>query len=190
MRKILSALGLMCAVALCHAQQTVPPLIRVVVPVAPGAGTDVLARAVVNQLAGRLGVTMIVENKPGGSGIIGANAVINSVHDGSVLLFHSSSLVTAAATSNSFPQNMLERLVPVGMVADSAMLVAVSSKLKVKTPAEFLVLMASRRARQASARAGISPRSYWEIRRRSGFAIFRTRARRLLWSTSQRASRT
>lgn len=138
MKKLLAAVLLSGAAVVGHAQQTLPSMIRVIVPFAPGAGTDIMARAAVNQLATRLGVTMIVENKPGGSGVIGLNTVLSSPRDGSSLFFHSSSLVTAAATSRSFPPNSMDQLVPIGMVADSPLFLGVTAKHHLKAPADFV----------------------------------------------------
>lgn len=86
-----------CGIALpAFAQDvTVPAAIRTIVPQARGPGTAVMARAVAQQLGPRFGNTVIVENKAGGSTIIGVSAVMNAPHIDSTLLFISSSLVMA-----------------------------------------------------------------------------------------------
>src|SRR5882724_9178760 len=93
----------------------VPPIIRIIVPQAPGAGTDVMARAVAQQLGPRLGKTVIVENKPGASSIIGVSAVLNAPHDGSTLLFISSTLTSTAATLRNFQYDVTKDLVPIAI---------------------------------------------------------------------------
>lgn len=116
----------------------VPPVVRMVVPFAAGASTDVIARAVAYQLGPRLGTTVVVENRPGGSGMIGASAVARSPNDGSSLLFVSVSLLSAAATMKAAPVDVLHDLVPVSILAEGPLVIAVSSKSDIKTPADLI----------------------------------------------------
>ena len=67
------------------AQPALPGLIKIVVPFSPGASNDVIARAIAVQLAKRLEVAVIVENKAGAAGVVGADVVAKSSRDGSVL---------------------------------------------------------------------------------------------------------
>src|SRR5881227_3877611 len=60
--------------------------IRIVVPFAPGGGTDVIARTVAQEMAKDLGATIIIENKPGAGTIVGTQAVAASPADGYTLL--------------------------------------------------------------------------------------------------------
>lgn len=129
----------------------IPPLIRVVVPFSPGAGTDVLARAVAAQLGARLGTSVIVENRAGAAGMLGAADVAKGQRNGSVLLFHNSSLVTSAAASRKLPFDVLRDLVPVAMVADATLLVGVSAQAGVRTPEQ---LVAAARAKPGGITAG------------------------------------
>src|SRR5471032_1981381 len=61
-------------------------VIRIVVPFAPGCGTDVIARTLAQEMAKDLGATVIIENKPGAGTIIGTQAVATSEPDGYTLL--------------------------------------------------------------------------------------------------------
>jgi len=70
--------------------------IRVVVPYAPGGGTDVLARLVVAGIGNNLGQPIIVENRPGANGVIGANVVYGSPGDGYTLLFAAADFISVA----------------------------------------------------------------------------------------------
>src|SRR3954469_10619909 len=60
--------------------------IRIIVPFAPGGGTDVIARTLAQEMAKDLGATMIIENKPGAGTIIGTQTVATSEPDGYTLL--------------------------------------------------------------------------------------------------------
>jgi tripartite-type tricarboxylate transporter receptor subunit TctC len=148
----LASLALLSHPLSASAQQVaIPPLIKVIVPFAPGAGTDVLARAVVAQLSTRLGTNIIVENRAGASGVPGVAAVAKGPRDGSVLLFNSTSLVTAAATARNVPYDVTTDLVPVAIVADGPMLIGVSAQAGIKTPED---LLAAARARPEVLTAG------------------------------------
>lgn len=70
--------------------------IRLVVPYAAGGGTDVLARVVVAGIGDGLGQPIVVENRPGANGVIGANAVYGSPPDGYTLLFAAADFISVA----------------------------------------------------------------------------------------------
>ena len=110
-----------------RAQSTMPKTIRIVVPFSPGGSNDVIARAIAGPLAKRLDVPVIVENKAGAAGVIGADFVAKSPRDGSVLLLTSSSFLTAAATQTQMPYDPIAAFAPVAMVGRGPMLLAVSA---------------------------------------------------------------
>lgn len=118
--------------------QDVPPLMRIVVPFPPGGSNDVIARAIAPQLAKRLGNNVIVENKAGAAGVIGSDAVAKAPRDGSHLLLTSSTFVTTAATQAKLPYDPIAGFVPVAMVAEGPLLVAVPASMPIKSSAELL----------------------------------------------------
>src|SRR4051794_2458040 len=61
-------------------------IVKIVVPFAPGGGTDVVARTLAQEMSGDLGVSIIIENKPGAGTIIGTQSVATSAPDGYTLL--------------------------------------------------------------------------------------------------------
>ena len=87
MRKALSLLaGLLSAVVVVApvaAQDAMPKMMKIIVPFSPGANNDAIARAIADPLSKRLGNTIIVENRPGAGGAIGATEVARSAKDGS-----------------------------------------------------------------------------------------------------------
>ena len=130
-------LGVVFATSLATAQN-VPPLVRLVVPFPPGGSNDVIARAMAPQLAKRLGTNVIVENKAGAAGVIGSDAVAKAAPDGSYLLLTSSTFLTTAATQAKLPYDPLVALMPVAMVAEGPLLVAVPSEKNIRTPADLV----------------------------------------------------
>lgn len=120
------------------AQDALPKLVRIVVPFAPGGSNDVIARALAVPLAKRLDASVIVENKPGAAGVIGADFVAKAPRDGSVLLLTSSSFLTAAATQNQLPYDPIAAFAPVAMVGRGPMLLVVSATTPYKSPADVV----------------------------------------------------
>jgi len=120
------------------AQVTLPKTIKIVVPFSAGGSNDVIARAIAGPLAKRLDVPVIVENKAGAAGVVGADAVAKSPRDGSVLLLTSSSFLTAAATQATLPYDPIAAFAPVAMVGRGPMLLAVSATTPYKGPADVL----------------------------------------------------
>jgi len=130
------------ALALSHTalaqQPTVPPVVRIIVPFPAGASTDVLARALAQQLGTRLNTTVIVENRAGGSSLIGSAAVAKGPADGSMLLFTTNSLITAVATIRHVPFDINKDLLPLALVSEGPMVLAVNSQSAIKTPADLV----------------------------------------------------
>ena len=102
---------LFCALAIAasaHGQQFPIPgkPIRIVVPFATGGQTDVQARAIAQKMSATLGIQVIVENKPGGSTVIGAREVQKAAPDGHTLLFTISTHVQIPHLFNIPPWNV------------------------------------------------------------------------------------
>ena len=116
----------------------VPSVIKMVVPFAPGGGTDIFGRKLAQLLAARLGVTVVIENKPGAGTLVGATLVAKSRPDGATLLFTSTSVLGGAATNRGTNFNPTTELIPVGFVSDGPMLVCVSAASGIKTPGELI----------------------------------------------------
>lgn len=133
----------------------IPPLVRLVVPFPPGGSNDVLARSLAPLLAHRLGTNVIVENRSGAAGVIGADFVAKSPRDGSVLLVTSSSFLTAAATQPKLPYDPLAAFAPVAMIANGPMLLAVPASAPYKTMAELLAAVRSQPGRLNYGSSGV-----------------------------------
>ena len=104
--------------------------ITLVVPFPAGGTTDVLARALADKLGTALGQTVIVENKPGAAGNLGADAVAKAPKDGhTLLLMDVGSLATAPSLFSNLTYDVEKDLAPVGMVMFSPYVLAVHPSL-------------------------------------------------------------
>ncbi len=139
-RTLLSVLAVTLAVPFtvpAQAQQ-LPNPIRIIVPFAPGASTDVTARALAQQLQNRLGVSVIVENRAGASGMIGSASVVKGPKDGSQILFTSVSMVSTAAATQNAPFDVVNDLIPVAIVNEAPLILAVNARSDIKTPQDLV----------------------------------------------------
>jgi tripartite-type tricarboxylate transporter receptor subunit TctC len=114
------------------AAQTYPSRpVRVIIPFPPGGTLDTLGRAVAQKLQDQLGQPFVVDNKPGGNGVIGADQVAKATADGHTLLFNASTFVTAPMTMKSVPYAVTQDFAPVALVAKAPLSVAISKSLPV-----------------------------------------------------------
>lgn len=91
--------------------------IRIVVNVPPGGASDTIARLLQAPLGEALGQSIVVENKPGGGGIIGMEAMVRSPADGSVLALAASSVAASPALYSKLPYDVLKDIRPISVVA-------------------------------------------------------------------------
>ncbi len=117
--------------------------ITLVVPFAPGGGTDSMARDMAKALSDKLGQAVVVDNKGGGGGALGANSVAKSPADGYTLLFATSTLVTNAASEASGSYQIERDFAPIAMIGRGPLLVVSSKSLGVKTMAQLKTTVAA-----------------------------------------------
>jgi len=116
--------------------------IHIVVPYTPGTGADILARVIGPKLSERLKVPVVVDNKPGATGNIGADFVAKSPADGQTVLFTATSFgTTPALRGNTMPFDPVKDFAPVALVATSGLVVVVNPKLPVKSMRDFIDLV-------------------------------------------------
>lgn len=133
------------AMATESAQAQVPAFpskpVRIVLPIPAGSALDVVVRVMGEQLGTKLGQQVVVENRPGGGGIIAAQAVAAADPDGHTLLGAAASIYTILpAQKEKQPIDVNRDLTPVGMIGGGPMYLAVPPKLGVSTLAEFASL--------------------------------------------------
>ena len=99
--------------------------IQLIVPYTPGGSIDLLSRAVAQRLGEAWGRNIVVDNRPGASGMIGTELVTKAEADGHTLLGHTSSYPATAAVRAKLPFDPARAIVPVAMFARAPMLLAV-----------------------------------------------------------------
>ena len=105
--------------------------VRVIIPFPPGGTLDTLGRALAQKLSDQTGQAFVVENKPGGNGIIGADQVAKAPADGYTLLFNASTFVTAPMTMKQVPYGIVQDFTPVALVAKAPLSVTVAKDLPI-----------------------------------------------------------
>lgn len=117
--------------------------IHLIVPFPPGAGTDAVARIVAQKLGESLSAAVVVENRPGASGAIGAAEVARAEPDGYTLLFVASPFTTVAAAASNPGYDPLRQFVPVAPIAVGPLAFVVGSAVPANTMGEFIALAKS-----------------------------------------------
>jgi tripartite-type tricarboxylate transporter receptor subunit TctC len=111
--------------------------VTIVVPYPPGGSNDTFARVLSKHLSDLWKIPVIVENRPGAGGSIGASFVARAAPDGYTLCLLSSSFTTNAAVQTNLPFDPTRSFTPIAMVARGPMILTVSNKLGVKTTLEL-----------------------------------------------------
>ncbi len=147
-RKVHEVFALFLAVALAGIASIAPGYgqewptrpIRAIVPLSAGSAVDLVPRIVFEQLSKQLKQPIIVENKPGASGTLGARAVATAEPDGYTILAHSSALVIAPSTVPNIPYDTINDLTPVAALANLPNVLIVSSSTGIKTIKDLVAL--------------------------------------------------
>jgi tripartite-type tricarboxylate transporter receptor subunit TctC len=113
--------------------------IRLVAPIAASGMTDIVARQMAQKLQERLGVPVVVDNKPGAGGNIGVEAVVRAAPDGyTLLLAFPGPIVVNPSLYKNLTYDPVRDLAPVSLLTSYPLLLAVNAELPVKTLAEFI----------------------------------------------------
>jgi tripartite-type tricarboxylate transporter receptor subunit TctC len=126
------------AAPLAMAQDYPSRTVRVVVPFAPGGGTDIVARLLAQHLTQRLGQSFVVENRPAGSGIVGSDYVAKASPDAYTLLFAFSSLASSAKLVSKLPYDPVADFAPITLATTSPLMLLVPASLPAKDVKEFI----------------------------------------------------
>jgi tripartite-type tricarboxylate transporter receptor subunit TctC len=107
--------------------------ITLVVPFAPGGGTDVVARELGKLLGDKLGQTVVIENKGGAGGIIGAQFLAKSKPDGHTVMLTTATFITAAAGQRVAPYDIEKDITPISLFGRGPMMVVINKQLGITT---------------------------------------------------------
>src|SRR5918998_3265735 len=94
MHRFAAALAMSCAASVALGQNYPVRTVRIIVPTAPGGGTDIQARLLAKNFQESMGQPFVIENRPGASGMIGAELAVKAPPDGHTLLMTSTYLAT------------------------------------------------------------------------------------------------
>ncbi len=148
-----TAVGALCAAFSAQAQAT--RVTRMLVPFAAGGPADFVARSLAEKLSGPLGMTVIVENRPGANGSIAAQAVAKGDPDGTLLLFATSGMLTISPIlEKDLPYNPLRDLAPVARAVSNGTALIVGANVPANNVRELVQLARSSKTPLAFGSAG------------------------------------
>jgi len=130
--------------------------VRIIVPFAPGGTSDILARLISPKLSAAIGQSVVIENKPGASGNLGADAVAKATPDGTTLLLTDlGSLTTSPSLFSNLTYNLEKDLAPVTTVMFGPYVLAVHESIPVKTATELIAYAKANPGKLAVANSGV-----------------------------------
>lgn len=150
----LAALTLLGAPGLAGAQAFPAKPIRLIVPYPPGGPTDVLLRIIAGPLGERLGQSVVIDNKPGASGMVGADMVAKASADGYTLLGNASIHVINPSLYAKTAYDAIKDFAPVSLVADVPLVLVVNPAQPVASVKELIALAKAKPGALAFASSG------------------------------------
>jgi tripartite-type tricarboxylate transporter receptor subunit TctC len=129
--------------------------VRMVVPFAPGGGTDISARIVAEGMSQALGQTIVIDNRPGAGSVLGCEIVAKSSPDGYTLLLGNISMAFNAALYKKLPFDTLRDFIPVTLVTDQPNILVSHPSLPAKNFKEFIALARSQPGKLTYGSAGL-----------------------------------
>ena len=162
--RFLNGAALLFAASTAFAQTFPTKPVTLMVPFAPGGGSDTVARIIQPKLSERLGQPVLVENRPGASGAIATNAVAKAPPDGHTLFLSWDTHAINAAVIKDLPYDTFKDFVPVTLLARLPLVMGVWAGLPANSVAEFIALAKREpgKLNYASVGSGSSNRLYSE----------------------------
>jgi len=118
--------------------------VRVIVPVAAGGGTDIIARIVMSKLSESLGTAFVIDNRPGAGGMLGNEIVAHAQADGYTLLFTYAAHTIVPFIYRKVPYDVYKDFAPVVLAGSQPLLLAINASVKVNTVQELIALAKAR----------------------------------------------
>ena len=137
LRAVLAAsMVMLCAAA---SAQTYPTKsVNIIIPFPPGGTLDIVGRMLAQKLTEQTGQSFVVENRAGGGGTIGANAVAKASPDGYTLLFSASTFTIGPMLISGVPYNVEKDFIPVSLVAKAPLAVAIGNHVPANNVKELI----------------------------------------------------
>ncbi|MGH8648171.1 MAG: tripartite tricarboxylate transporter substrate binding protein [Burkholderiales bacterium] len=133
-----ATLGLLLVTGGVHAQQRYPTKpIRLIVPYAPGGGTDIVARMLAQKLSESLGASVVVDNRSGAAGTIGTETAVRANPDGYTMIMVSAAYAANASLYN-LPYNAVNDVVPIALIGETGLVVTLHPSVPVKSIKELI----------------------------------------------------
>ncbi|MCC7484017.1 MAG: tripartite tricarboxylate transporter substrate binding protein [Burkholderiales bacterium] len=129
--------------------------VRLVVPFAPGGGTDISARILAEGLGRELGETVVVDNRPGAGSVLGTEIVAKAAPDGYTLLLGNISMAFNAALYRKLPYDTLRGFIPISLVTDQPNILVAHPTLPAKTFRDFIALARAQPGKLTYGSAGL-----------------------------------
>ena len=139
--KLTCVIVMSCVVSAALAQDGYPNRpIKIIVPFSPGGGGDAVVRSISEKLGERLGQPIIIDNRPGASGFIGAQVVASAAPDGYTILMGFDGSLVVAPNLMKAPFDTVADFVPITKLNDATLILAAHSSLGVKSLKELVEL--------------------------------------------------
>ncbi len=152
----LTAGGLLGAAPASRAQAWPAKSVRMVIPFPAGGATDIIGRTIAQKLAASLGQQVVVENRPGAGGTIGADAVAKAAPDGYTLLMATSSThAIGPALNPKMPYDAFKDFAPVAHIANAPSVLVVGAGSSARTVQELVALLKKNPGRYNFGSSGI-----------------------------------
>ena len=164
-RLVAAGTALLCTTAFAADFPTQP--IRIVVPFAPGGGTDMVARTLADRLGPILGTQVLIDNRPGGNSVIATRLVAEAPADGHTLLFTTDIHAINAAYANNLPYDSLKDFSFVAQLTTSPLMLLAHPSVGVSNIGELVAKARSQPGKLSFASLGTSSPHYL------GFAWFK-----------------
>ena len=129
---VVAATALLAAAGVSEAQKYPSRPIRLVVPFAPGGGTDIMARSIGQKLSESFGQTVVVDNRAGGGGTIGTEMVVRATPDGYTMIIVSGSFAANAAVYK-LPYDSVNDIAPIALVGETGNAIALPLSVPIKS---------------------------------------------------------
>jgi tripartite-type tricarboxylate transporter receptor subunit TctC len=142
--RAIGALALLLYPALSCAQGYPAKPIRIVVPFAPGGGTDILTRVIVPKTSELLKQQIVVDNRPGAGSQIGSELVAKAVPDGYTLLMVDTAFITNPSLYSRLPYDSARDFAPISLAASAPVIMVVHPSVPVRTVKELVALARAR----------------------------------------------